>query len=277
MRMPAERGPEAPGRAQEPDASCARCVLARNPNPMTGPGTNTWILGRRDQRACVVVDPGPDDPVHVEGVMERCRAGGWRVVAVMLTHGHADHGGGARRLSALSGAPVLSREANTLPDRPLAVTGLGFEVVVISLPGHSSDSVGFYVAEDALVLTGDMIFATRPTMIAWPDGMLSSYLQSLSVLEELVKRDGVSRLLPGHGPLIDDPLACIARCRKHRLQRLRQVVDAVERGVPARAEELLSAVYRDIDPRLRDAAARNVHAQLRYAFDAGLLPGRREE
>ena len=172
---------------------------------------------------------------------------------------------------------MLSRAANTLPDGPLAVSGFGIEVVVVSLPGHSSDSVGLFVPEDAFVLTGDLIFATRPTMIAWPDGLLSSYLQSLNALEELVRRGGVVRLLPGHGVLIDDPLACIARCRKHRLHRLRQVVDAVGAGIPARAEELVATVYRDVDPRLRDAAARNVHAQLRYAFDSGLLSGRREE
>lgn len=277
MRMLSGRGPAPSGRVPEPDVACARCVLACNPNPMTGPGTNTWILGGLAEGTCVVVDPGPDDPAHVERVMETCRAGGRHIAALVLTHDHADHSGGARRLSDLSGAPVLSRATDTLPDGPLVVSGLGREVIVVSLPGHSSDSVGFYVPEDALMLTGDMIFAARPTMIAWPDGMLSSYLQSLSVLEELVKRGGVVRLLPGHGPLIDDPLACISRCRGHRLRRLKQVVDAVEEGVPARAEELLAAVYRDIDPRLRDAAARNVHAQLRYAFDSGLLPGRREE
>lgn len=248
------------------------CVLADNPSPLTGLGTNTWIVSEEDTHTCMIVDPGPDDTGHLERVMDTCHSIDRHIGAVLLTHEHDDHRAGAARLARMGGVPVLSRATSTLPDGSVEVPGLDFEITVVSLPGHSSDSVGFHLPSEGAILTGDVIFADRPTLITWPDGSLASYLESLEVLEALVRNQGVEMFLPGHGLPMDDPLACIERCRRHRFKRLDQVISAVERGVPATADALVRTVYGDVDPRLHKAAAQSANAQLRYAFDNGLLP-----
>lgn len=256
-------------------AARARCLVARNPSVLTYVGTNTWIVGEPGSSACAVVDPGPDDVAHLYRIKDICHEGGRRIAAILLTHIHADHSAGAARLAALSGAPVLSRASGTLPDGRVDVPGLDVLMLTVSLPGHSSDSVGFHMPADASVLTGDVIFAQSPTMVCWPDGVLAAYLESLDVLERLVTNRGVRLLLTGHGTPIDQPLDRIVRCREHRFRRLDQVVSAVKSGVPAEADLIVDAVYDDIDPRLRHAAGCSVHAQLRYVLDTGLLPMRR--
>lgn len=255
-----------------PVTSSIRCVLADNPSPLTGLGTNTWIVSEADAQTCMIVDPGPDDVGHLEQVTAACRSMGRRIGAILLTHGHDDHRAGAARLADMSGVPVLSRAMSSLSDGPMRIPGLDFEIIVVSLPGHSSDSVGFHLPSEAIMLTGDVIFAGRPTLITWPDGSLAAYLESLKALETLVRNHGVGTFLPGHGLPIDDPLACIERCRRHRFKRLDQVISAVEGGVPANADALVKTVYGDVDPRLHNAAAQSANAQLRYAFDNGLLP-----
>ena len=131
--------------------------------------------------------------------------------------------------------------------------------------------MGFYVEEGALVVTGDVVFAQSPTMVCWPDGRMGDYLASLDVLGRLVAERGVERLLTGHGPVIENPSERIEQARRHRLQRLQQVVSAVRSGIPADAEALVEAVYNDVRPELHDGAVRSVNAQLRYAFDEGIL------
>ena len=160
--------------------------------------------------------------------------------------------------------------AGTLGPGPLELPGVSLAIEVVPLPGHSSDSVGFLVEEGALVVTGDVVFAQSPTMVCWPDGRMGDYLASLDVLGRLVAERGVERLLTGHGPVIENPSERIEQARRHRLQR-QQVVSAVRSGIPADAEALVEAVYNAVRPELHDGAVRSVNAQLRYAFDEGIL------
>lgn len=248
-----------------------QCVLANNPSPMTGPGTNSWVVSHPKDSCCVVIDPGPDDAGHIKRVQSACQIEGGEVAAIVLTHSHADHGAGAPMLAELTGAPVLSRTDGTLPDGPLELPGSSLRLEVVSLPGHSSDSVGLLLEEDGVLFSGDAIFARTPTLVCWPDGSLAQYLDTLEKLMQLAGNRGVERFLPAHGLPIESPQERIAVCRRHRIKRLNQVVTAVKAGIPAQAEQLVDAVYNDTDPRLREAAMRSVNAQLRYAFDTGLL------
>lgn len=249
----------------------SQCVLADNPSPMTGPGTNTWVVSHPKDSSCIVIDPGPDSAEHLKRVQSACQIEGGEVAAIVLTHDHSDHGAGAPALAELTGAPILSRKSGTLPDGPLVLSGSRLNLEVVSLPGHSSDSVGLLLEEDGALFSGDAIFARTPTLVCWPDGSLAQYLDTLEQLMQLLGSRGVERLLPAHGLPIENPQERIAVCRRHRIRRLNQVVTAVKSGIPAQAEQLVDALYNDTDPRLHDAAMRSVNAQLRYAFDTGLL------
>lgn len=238
---------------------------------MTSYGTNTWVLSHPDDSSCVVIDPGPKDSEHLERIIAACQTEGGDVAAIILTHDHDDHSAGAPALAELTGAPIMSRSAGTLPEGTLEIEGTSLKLEAISLPGHSSDSVGILLAEDHVFFTGDVIFARTPTLICWPDGSLAQYLDSLRKMASVITERGVERLLTGHGFVIEEPLDRIAVCRRHRVRRLNQVISAVKSGIPAQAEQLVDAVYNDTDPRLRDAAKLSINAQLRYAFDTGLL------
>lgn len=249
----------------------AYCVLGHNASPLTYIGTNTWVLSAPDAPSCVVVDPGPDDADHIQRVLDHVSQTGKKIAAILTTHSHADHAGGARSMSLLSGAPVLTQVDGLLPPGPLFLNDTGVDIEVLPLPGHSSDSVGFYVAQAKAVLTGDVIFRQSSTMVCWPDGVLAAYMNSLDTLAHFVESHDVELLLTGHGPVIDDPLDRIIRARAHRMKRLNQVVSAVRSGIPAQADVLVDTLYNDVDSSLMQGARRSVNAQLRFAYDSGLL------
>lgn len=250
---------------------CAQCVRHPNASPLTYHGTNSWIVAAPGDAACIVVDPGPDDAACIGRIAEACARRNLRVAAIVLTHDHFDHAECADEAAQVFDAPVLGAARGTLEAGVLAVPGVSLAMEAVPLPGHSSDSMGLYVDEGAFVVTGDVIFAQSSTMVCWPDGRLQEYLESLDRLARLVAERGVERLLTGHGPVIENPAERIEQARRHRLQRLQQVVGAVRSGIPAKAEALVEAVYNDVRPELFEGAVRSVNAQLRYAFDAGLL------
>lgn len=166
---------------------------------------------------------------------------------------------------------MLTQVDGLLPPGLLFINDIGVTIEVIPLPGHSSDSVGFYVKQGKFILTGDVIFRQSSTMVCWPDGVLAAYMNSLDRLAHFVESHDVELLLTGHGLVIEDPEDRIIRARAHRMKRLNQVVSAVRAGIPAQADALVDALYNDIDSSLMQGARRSVNAQLRFAYDSGLL------
>lgn len=250
----------------------ARCVRQHNVSPLTFRGTNTWILAAPGDRCAVVVDPGPDDGVCAAACEAMLAACGLEAAAVVVTHYHVDHAGCADGLARRWGVPMLRAADGTLAAGPLKVAGSALNLAVVPLPGHSSDSVALHVPEGELMVTGDVIFAQSPTMVCWPDGKLGAYLDSLDALDRYVVLHGVRRLLTAHGPVIENVRERIGAVRDHRLERLSQVVRAVQGGVAPQAEAVVDAVYDDVPAALRPGAVRSVHAQLDYARETGLLP-----
>ena len=247
-------------------------VLAMNPSYAALEGTNSWLVRDPDDEFSIVVDPGPEDEGHLNVLQNK----GDKVALILLTHRHHDHADGAQRFRQLTGAPVRAfDERYCLGGDPLvdgeviAVDGITPRIKVVHTPGHTSDSVCFYIysgnPEDSElegILTGDTIAGRHTTMISETDGDLGDYLESLAKLEE--EGAGI-RLLPGHGPdgenIADFARKYIDR-REYRLDQIRQV--RAERGNDVSIKELVDAMYDDVDPVLRGAAEQSTRVALRY-------------
>ncbi|NLU75558.1 MBL fold metallo-hydrolase [Streptomyces sp. HNM0575] len=251
----------------------AHCVLAPNPSPMTLDGTNTWIVAEPDSDRAVVIDPGPLDEGHLRQVLATAERLGKRVALTLLTHGHPDHAEGAARFAELSGTHVRALDpALRLGDEGLAAgdvvrTG-GLELRVVPTPGHTADSLSFHLPAEAAVLTGDTVLGRGTTVVAHPDGRLGDYLDSLRRLRSLTADDGVSTVLPGHGPVLEDAQGVVDFYLAHRADRLSQVEHAVKQGFRT-APEVVAHVYADVDRSLWPAAELSVRAQLVYLRERG--------
>ena len=248
----------------------ARCVLAPNPGPMTLDGTNTWVLLEPGSTEAVVIDPGPLDERHLRAVLDTVEELGAHVALTLLTHGHADHAESAGRFAELTDAPVHA--LGTGPNGPHGLHGLhdgqvltvgGLEVAVVQTPGHTSDSLSFLLAADNALLTGDTILGRGTTVVAWPDGELAAYLDSLERIETLTGSGAVLRILPGHGPQLPEAAAVVRHYRQHRAERLEQVRAAVAGGA-SDPQAVVEAVYADVPREVWPAAELSVRAQLDY-------------
>jgi glyoxylase-like metal-dependent hydrolase (beta-lactamase superfamily II) len=244
------------------------CVLAPNPGVMTLEGTNTWIL--RDGERSLVVDPGPLDAGHLDRVASL--AGD--VVGVLLTHHHHDHAEGARSFAeavgcgvrALDPALVLGEEGLRHGD---VVTAGELEVHVVGTPGHTADSLSFWLPAASAVLTGDTVLGRGTTVVAHPDGRLGAYLDSLDRLRALAEERELAWIWPGHGPVIANALATLDYYLAHRRSRLEQVATALALVPPDTLPDdvpraVVEIVYADVDPVLWGAAELSVRAQLAY-------------
>ena len=245
----------------------AACLLAPNPSPMTLDGTNTWVIAEPGSSSVVVVDPGPDDEGHLRRVHAAAVAGDRRVAKILLTHGHPDHSAGAARLAELTGAPVQAADpGHRLGPEGLAdgdvVTAGGCELRVVATPGHSADSVCLLLPADGALFTGDTVLGRGTTVIA-RDGNLGDYLRTLGQLRDLAEAREVGLLLPGHGPMLADPLGTLDYYLSHRAERLDQVRSALAAGATTPAE-IVAMIYTDVDPSVWPAAEWSVRAQLDY-------------
>lgn len=241
----------------------AQFVLADNPNMMTLDGTNTWILREPGAARSVVVDPGPLTREHLDAVHEV--AG--EVALVLYTHHHLDHTEAINEFARRTGAPARAidaewcRDAEPVMDsETILVDGLVLEIV--ATPGHTMDSMCILLKQDRALLTGDTILGRGTTVVAHPDGALAEYLQSLGIIRDHT-RNGVERLYPAHGPVIDDAAGVVDYYLNHRMQRLDQVRAAVAQGANT-AREVVEIVYADVGQHLWPAAEMSVEAQLLY-------------
>ena len=244
------------------------CVLAPNPNMMTLEGTNTWVL--RDGDRSIVIDPGPLVDAHLDAV----QAVAGDVQHVLLTHHHVDHSESAKAFGERVGAPVSALDpayvlgGEGLHDSDIISTG-DLAVHVIGTPGHTADSLTFFVPEDRAILTGDTVLGRGTSVVAHPDGNLGAYLDSLDRLRNLADERDLQWIWPGHGPVIEDALATLDYYVAHRTSRLEQVEtalalvpsDVLPDDLPRTVVEI---VYADVDPILWGAAELSVRAQLAY-------------
>ncbi|GGO69668.1 MBL fold metallo-hydrolase [Nonomuraea cavernae] len=241
----------------------AENLLAPNPSPMTLDGTNTWIIGDRET---VVIDPGPDDERHLRRVADHL--GERRVTGILLTHGHHDHSGGARRFAELVGAPVRALDPrHRLGEEGLGegdvVTAGGVEIHVYGTPGHSFDSLCFWLPADRAMLTGDTVLGRGTTVIASDGGDLGDYLRTLDRLRAVAESLEAEALLPGHGPVLPDPIGALDGYIAHRRERLDQIRAAQRQGART-PREVVEIVYADVDRSLWPFAEMSVRAQLDY-------------
>ncbi len=250
----------------------AHAVLCPNPSPMTLEGTNTWVLLEPGGSEAVVVDPGPLDEAHLAAVLDHVSGRDARVALTLLTHGHADHAESADRWARLTGAPVrrCGRGHDDLREGERLEVG-GLEVLVVPTPGHTADSLSFLLPAEQVLLTGDTVLGRGTTVVAYPDGDLTSYLESLEHLRTLTGSGAVSSIAPGHGPVVPDAAGVVEHYWRHRHERLAQVRDAVARLRPSDepgrrdlADRVVEQVYADTPRAVWPAARLSVLAQLDY-------------
>ena len=246
-----------------------RRVIAPNPGPFTGPGTNTWILG--DGPALVVIDPGPDDDHHLAAL--RRAVGAHAVGVVLVTHGHADHVELAERFAGLHQARVARYP--DLADGDVVRVG-ALSLTALHTPGHAPDHLAFWLAGDRVLFTGDLVLGRGSSMVTYPEGDVAAYLRSLERVAALRPR----LLFPGHWDPVADSEAKIEEYREHRLARERQVVAELAAGGPGTAAELTERVYAaelaGVDGReqLLRAAEMTLRAHLRKLVDEGRVTER---
>lgn len=241
-----------------------RRLVANNPGFMTGPGTNTYIVG--DER-CVVIDPGPAERQHVERILLETRGA---IDSVLVTHTHGDHSPGARALAAATGASLLGQpppddgrqDLSFMPTRVLedgnTIRVDDCVIRALHTPGHASNHVCFLIEGTGLLFTGDHLMQGSTVVIAPPDGNMRDYIRSL----ERLQKEPVTRLAPGHGLTVEDAQDEIKRIIVHRLQREAKVVAKLRESGPITLDAFVTYVYDDVDPRLHQLARLSLLAHL---------------
>jgi glyoxylase-like metal-dependent hydrolase (beta-lactamase superfamily II) len=232
-----------------------RDIVAPNPGPFTLDGTRTYLIGD-----AIVLDPGPAIESHVRAIAEAMP----RLETILITHRHGDHAPAAIPLKAATGARIVA-PLGVLDEVDVRV--VDGDVVdgleVIATPGHTREHV-CYLTPDGDLFTGDTILGFGTTAIFPPDGNMADYLRSLRKLRARNPR----RIFPAHGPTRDDAVALIDEYIAHRLERERQVVDALAAGART-VSQLREQIYPDLDPRLRGAAEIQITAHLEKLIEEG--------
>jgi len=243
-----------------------QCILGRNAGPMTGPGTNTYLIGTA---RLAVLDPGPVDPLHLEAIL-RCAAGrpiDW----IFVTHTHGDHSPGTAPLQQATGAQVIGlappagsgQDPSFTPSRQYRdgehIDCGEFAIRLVHTPGHVSNHVCFLLEEDGLLFTGDHILDGATPVILPPDGSMRQYLQSLEALKGLPLR----ALAPAHGRVMAQPLQVIETLIRHRLRREQKVLRVLSAQTAALPLEVLAPqIYDDVPATVLPWACKTLLAHL---------------
>jgi glyoxylase-like metal-dependent hydrolase (beta-lactamase superfamily II) len=224
-------------------------VLAPNPGPMTGTGTNTWLVSN-GAGELAAIDPGPDDASHVEAILRAAEPHG-RIAAIIVTHRHLDHLPAATPLRERTGAPLLGHPDLPGVQRALADDEPAFgPIKALHTPGHTPESICYLDPSSGALFTGDLVAGAGTVVV----DQLGPYMASLERLIALQPRT----IYPGHGPIVEDALGKLREYLDHRKQREQQVLD----GLPASVDELVARIYTDVPSNLVLMAARNVRACL---------------
>lgn len=251
-----------------------RRIVCQNPSWMTGPGTNTYLVGVDE---IAVIDPGPDDAPHLDAI---AGCGGDRIRWILLTHTHEDHAPGAAGLKQRTGAELLAfardlpeggRVDTTLRDGDV-IEATEYHLEVLHTPGHASDHLCFLLPEERTLFTGDHIMQGSTVVVAPPDGDMRTYLRSLERLQQI--RPRLRAIAPGHGHLIENPEAVIDDYITHRLEREQQVLARVREAGSTTVEHLVESIYVDVPSDLHPVAAYSVWAHLRKLAEEGRVAGR---
>ncbi len=271
-----------PGRVV-PLSPCILRVTAPNPGPMTGPGTNSYLVAapRTDagaERHWTVIDPGPEtgpgaaDNSHLQALLAAAQHGGpGRITHILVTHTHRDHSPLAATLSQATGAPVLGRLAlhptwqdpHFAPQRELQhherlLLGPGCSLRVLHTPGHASNHLCYLLEEEHTLFTGDHVMQGSTVVINPPDGDMVAYLAALQALLQ----EPLQWLAPGHGFLVEHPHQVLRDLINHRMKRHAKVARALQQAGTATLAELVQVVYDDVPSSLHGMAQRSLLAHL---------------
>ena len=251
-------------------------IAAPNPGMMTGPGTNTYLVGGGTENAWAVIDPGPDEPAHTDAILH---AAPGPIRQIFVTHTHRDHSPGARLLKEKTGATTYGMRARhnegqdtafvpdvTLADGDEVTLPDGRVLRAIHTPGHAANHLCYGLDNTKLVFTGDHVMQGSTVVINPPDGHMATYLASLGKLAALAPE----WLAPGHGFLMDQPAQRIARLIDHRLARESRTLDALAQAGPATIEALIPLVYADVPASRHAVARRSLQAHLEKLAEDGL-------
>jgi recombination protein RecT len=259
-------------------------LTAPNGGVMTGPGTNSYLVGD-PQTGYIAIDPGPDDAGHIERLW---RAAGGDIRLIVCTHSHPDHSPGARPLQALCkgqppihglpSAPTARANSQFAPDRELAhgaqlfVEGGGVRhtLQAIHTPGHAANHVCLVLVEDGLLFSGDHVLNGSTTVVDPPDGDMTAYIESLDRLIEACRGHGIEFILPAHGHVLGFAEQAISHLKAHRLQREAKVVAAMQRRPEGTMDDWVELAYDDVPPRMWPLAKRSLLAHVQRIEALGL-------
>ena len=260
--------------------------VANNPSPFTYKGSNTYIVGEKDGLA--IIDPGPIDPVHLEGILKT--VGKRRVTHILITHTHRDHTDGLPALLAATGAKTAGfgrRVANRgtkstspsgsefvdqdfVPDVPMVdgdvLEGDGWSLRALFTPGHAPDHLCFALGDTGILFSGDHVMGWNTSVVAPPEGSMGDYIRSL---EKLTGR--TDRLyFPGHGGQVEDPQRLVKAFLLHRRMREQSILECIKRGTDT-VRAIVPEIYKGLDPKLVNAASLSVLAHVEHLAERGLL------
>ena len=254
-------------------------LTAPNPGVMTGPGTNSYIVGTLAS-GYIVIDPGPNDDAHIARLYA---ATAGRIQAIVCTHSHPDHSPGARPLQALCATrpPILGlpstpnarADSHFTPDRALLDQELlalacpsdaadAHTLKVIFTPGHAANHVCLVLVEDGLLVSGDHILNGSTTIISPPDGEMTAYLDSLDRLVSACDAHAIDFILPAHGHVLGQAKQAIGQLKAHRLKREAKVLAAMNTHPAGTPQDWVALAYDDTDPRLWPIALRSLQAHV---------------